>query len=140
MKKVTNISLGLVFSVVLLVGCATANKSQKGAAIGTASGAVVGGAIGSISGHVGLGAIIGAAVGGVTGAVIGHKMDKQAEDIKKDLPNAKVERVGEGIVVEFSDKILFAINRSDLSGDSKLNLDKLYAILVKYPDTNIVSK
>ena len=129
----------LVFSAsaILLFGCATPNKSQKGAVIGASSGAVLGGAIGSISGHVGMGAIIGAAVGGVTGAIIGRGMDKQAEEMKKDLPDAKVERVGEGIVIEFSDKVLFAIDRSNLSGDSKISLDKLNKLLVKYPDTNI---
>lgn len=137
MKRVTSISVHLLLMTCLFLSCATANKSQKGAAIGTAGGAVVGGAIGSLSGHVGLGAIIGAAVGGVGGAIIGHKMDKQAADIQKDLPNAKVERVGEGIVVEFSDKILFSVNSSSLSYDSKTNLDKLNAILAKYPDTNI---
>jgi len=28
-------------------------------------------------------------------------MDKQAEEIKNEVPGAKVERAGEGIVVEF---------------------------------------
>lgn len=137
MKKISSISVGLFLAAFLFFSCSTMNKSQKGAVIGTAGGAAVGGAIGSISGHVGLGAIIGAAVGGVGGAIIGRKMDKQAAEIQQDLPNAKVERVGEGIVVEFSDKILFGVNRSDLSSDSKINLDKLHVILVKYRDTNI---
>lgn len=137
MKKILN-SLVCLFAISILIsGCASMNKSQKGAAIGTAGGAAVGGAIGSMSGHVGIGALIGAAVGGVGGAIIGHKMDKQAADIQKDLPNAKVERVGEGIIVEFSDKILFGVNSSDLSSESKVNLNKLNNILIKYPDTNI---
>jgi outer membrane protein OmpA-like peptidoglycan-associated protein len=136
MKKLTSIVLPL-FILIAMIGCSGMNKTQKGVIIGTAGGAAVGGAIGSIGGKAGLGAIIGAAVGGVTGGIIGNKMDKQAADIQQDIPNAKVERVGEGIVVEFSDKILFAINRSDLSNESKINLDKLTAILVKYPDTNI---
>ena len=136
MKNLTKIALPL-FLLIAMVSCSSLNKSQKGAAIGTAGGAIVGGAIGSISGKVGLGAIIGAAVGGVGGAIIGRNMDKQAADIQKDLPNAKVERVGEGIVVEFSDKILFAVNSANLSSESKINLNKLNTILVKYPDTNI---
>ena len=136
MKKLTSIVLSL-FILGTIISCSGLNKTQKGVILGTAGGAAVGGAIGSIGGKVGLGAIIGAAVGGVTGGIIGNKMDKQAADIQKDLPNAKVERVGEGIVVEFSDKILFAINRSDLSTEARTNLDKLTAILVKYPDTNI---
>lgn len=136
MKKIIRLAASMLM-LSLVISCSSLNKSQKGAVIGTAGGAAVGGAIGSMSGHVGLGAIIGAAVGGVGGAIIGHNMDKQAADIQKDLPDAKVERVGEGIVVEFSDKILFGINRSDLSSESKVSLDKLNAILTKYPDTNI---
>ncbi len=41
------------------------------------------------------GAIIGATVGGTAGSLIGHKMDKQAEEIKNTVPDANVERVGE---------------------------------------------
>ena len=89
------------------------------------------------SGNTALGAIIGAAVGGATGAVIGHQMDKQAEEIKKTVPDAKVERVGEGIVVEFSSNVLFAFDKSDLSADSKINLHKLVTVLDSYPDTDI---
>ncbi len=137
MKKTSSISSILFLFTFLLFSCASMNKSQKGAVIGTAGGAAVGGAIGSMSGNVVWGSIIGAAVGGAGGAIIGHKMDKQAADIQKDLPNAKVERIGEGIVVEFSDKILFGINRSDLSNESKVNLNKLNSVLLKYPDTNI---
>jgi len=121
----------------ILSGCASMNKSQKGAVVGTAAGGAVGAVIGKASGNVALGAIIGAAVGGTTGAVIGHKMDKQAEEIKNTVPDAKVERVGEGIVVEFSSNVLFGFNKSDLSDDAKVNLDKLVTVLNGYPDTNL---
>jgi len=131
------LSVVLLVIVMALYSCSSANKTTKGAAIGTAGGAILGGVIGSLTGHVGMGALIGAAVGGGAGAIIGHKMDKQAAEIQKELPNAKVERVGEGIVIEFSDKVLFAIGKADLSAVSKANIDKLQALLVKYPDTNI---
>ena len=137
MKLMKQMTVILVMCTFALYSCSNANKAQKGGAIGAGAGAIVGGIIGSLSGHVGVGAIIGAAVGGGAGAIIGHKMDKQAADIQRDLPSAKVERVGEGIVVEFSDKVLFGIGKSDLSAASKASLDKLYALLVKYPDTNI---
>lgn len=130
------------FAVVLsaafiLTSCATWNKTQKGAAIGTASGGAAGAVIGRASGNTALGAIIGAAVGGGAGAVIGRQMDKQAEQIKNTVPDAKVERVGEGIVVEFSSNILFGFDKSNLSADAKTNLDKLVVVLNGYPDTNI---
>ena len=64
-------------------------------------------------------------------------MDKQAEEIKNTVPDAKVERVGEGIVVEFSSNVLFAFDKSNLSDDAKTNLDKLVKVLNSYPDTDI---
>jgi outer membrane protein OmpA-like peptidoglycan-associated protein len=84
-----------------------------------------------------MGAIIGAAIGGTVGAVIGRKMDKQAEEMRKVLGDAEVKRVGEGIVIEFKDKVLFGFDRSDLSSNARTNLDKLGNVLKKYPDTNI---
>jgi outer membrane protein OmpA-like peptidoglycan-associated protein len=117
--------------------CKTWNKSQKGAVIGTVGGGAAGAVIGKAAGNTALGAIIGATVGGVTGAVIGHKMDKQAEEMKKSMPDAQVERVGEGIVIEFNNKILFGFDESSLSTTSQTDLHKLAVILDKYPDTNI---
>jgi outer membrane protein OmpA-like peptidoglycan-associated protein len=137
MKKF-KMGLAVVISAAFLfTGCASWNKTQKGAAIGTASGGAAGAVIGRASGNTALGAIIGAAVGGGAGAVIGRQMDKQAEEIAKNVPDAKVERVGEGIVVEFSSNILFGFDESNLSTDAKTNLDKLVVVLNGYPDTDI---
>ena len=130
-------SVLVLIAAIMLSGCASMNKTQKGAVIGTAAGAGAGAVVGKVSGNTALGAIIGAAVGGTTGAVIGHKMDKQAEEIEKTVPGATVERVGEGIVVEFSSNVLFGLNKSNLSTDAKMNLDKLVTVLNTYPDTNI---
>jgi len=113
------------------------NRSQKGAAIGAAGGGAVGAVIGKATGNTALGAILGATVGGVTGAVIGKQMDKQAEEIKNEVPGAKVERVGEGIVVEFSNKILFGFDQAELSSAAQSSLDELVTILDKYPNTDI---
>jgi len=137
MKK-PGMSLIIILSgVLILSGCASWNKSQKGAVVGTAAGGAMGAVIGRAAGNTALGAIIGAAVGGGAGAIIGHQMDKQAEEIKKTVPDAKVERVGEGIVVEFTSNVLFAFDRSNLSAEAKTNLDKLVVVLNNYPDTNI---
>jgi len=127
----------ILSAILILSGCASWNKTQKGAVIGTAAGGGMGAVIGKVTGNTALGAIIGAAVGGATGAVIGHKMDKQAEEIKKTVPDAKVERVGEGIVVEFSSNVLFGFDKSALSPDAKTNLNKLVTVLNSYPDTDI---
>ena len=137
MKKV-RLSLITLFSAVLMFsGCSSLNKTQKGGAVGVVAGGAMGAVIGKAAGNTALGAIIGATVGGATGAVIGHQMDKQAEEIKKTVPDAKVERVGEGIVVEFSSNVLFEFDKSTLSADAKTNLDKLVKVLNTYPDTDI---
>ena len=137
MKKI-NIGLVLVLAAtVLLAGCASMNKTTKGAVVGTAAGGAMGAVIGKATGNPALGAIIGATVGGATGAIIGREMDKQAAEIEQTVPDAKVERVGEGIVVEFSSAVLFGFDQSDLSAEAKANLDKLVKVLNTYPDTNI---
>jgi len=137
MKKIKYVSICTLAVVILIAGCKSLTKTQKGAAVGTVGGGAAGAIIGRASGNTALGAIIGATVGGVTGAIIGRKMDKQAEEMKKDIPNATVERVGEGIVVEFNDKILFGFDSYVLSAGATTNLDKLVDILKKYEDTDI---
>ncbi len=128
----------LLFFSVIYYGCSASN-TVKGAAIGTAAGGgVVGGIIGHQTGNTALGAIIGAAVGGTAGALIGHYMDKQAEEMRRDLRGAKIERVGEGIKITFDSGILFATNSAELEQQAKTNIDKLAVILNKYPDTNIL--
>ncbi len=137
MKTIRHFTLVLALMGLFTAGCKSMNKSQKGAVIGAAGGGAIGGVIGRALGNTAMGAIIGATVGGVTGAVIGRKMDQQAEEMKKVLGDAEVKRVGEGIVIEFRDKVLFGFDRADLTAQAKTNLDKLTNILQKYPDTNI---
>ena len=136
-KKITTFLLLAAFSLSVLGGCKSMNKTTKGAVIGGAGGAVVGGVIGRAAGNTAMGAIIGATVGGVAGAVIGRKMDKQAEEMEREMKNAEIKRVEEGIVVNFKDKVLFGYDQSDLSTTAISNLNTLKDILVKYPETNI---
>ena len=137
MKKLKMGLLVVLSTAFIFTGCSSMNRTQKGAAAGTAAGGAMGAVIGRATGNTALGAIIGAAVGGTTGAVIGNQMDKQAEEIENTVPGATVERVGEGIVVEFSSNVLFGFDRSALSNEAKTNLDKLVLILNSYPDTDI---
>jgi len=137
MKKLRMSMIMILSATLIFSGCASWNKTQKGAVVGTAAGGGMGAVIGKAAGNTALGAIIGAAVGGATGAIIGHQMDKQADAIKNTVPDAKVERVGEGIVVEFSSNVLFGFDKSALSSDAKTNLNKLVTVLNSYPDTDI---
>lgn len=142
MKKVKSQLTGLIFvlaiSSILFQGCATATKTQKGVVIGGATGGTIGAIIGKKAGNTALGAIIGGAVGGTAGAYIGRKMDRQAEEIKKSIPNAEVIREGEGIVVKFDSGILFDVNQSALKTNARMNLENLAISLKNNPETNIL--
>jgi len=137
MILIQRITLILSLSAILVMGCKSMNKTQKGAVIGAAGGGAIGAVIGRAAGNTAMGAIIGAAVGGASGAVIGRKMDKQAEEMKEVLGDAEVRREGEGIVINFKEKVLFGFDQSVLTTSAQANLDKLVNVLVKYPDTNI---
>jgi outer membrane protein OmpA-like peptidoglycan-associated protein len=137
MKTIKQLTIVLAIMGLFAAGCKSMNKTQKGAVIGAAGGGVVGGVVGRALGNTAAGVIVGATVGGVAGSVIGRKMDKQAEEMEKVLGDAEVKRVGEGIVIEFKENVLFGYDQSDLSAQAKTNLVKLANVLQKYPDTNI---
>ena len=138
MKKILITTLIVVLALSLIAGCASMKKRDKGALIGAGTGAAIGAIIGKQAGNTAVGAIIGAAVGGAAGAYIGNYMDKQAEEMKRDLAGAKIERVGEGIKITFDSGILFDVNKSNLRPEATANLQKLAVILNKYEDTKIL--
>jgi outer membrane protein OmpA-like peptidoglycan-associated protein len=131
------IVLALCVSVSLLMACGLSN-AVKGGGIGAGVGGVAGGVIGHQLGNTAVGAIIGAAVGGTAGALIGRHMDRQAEEMRQDVKNAKIERIGEGIKITFDSGILFQTNSSELQSVAKANIESLAKVLKKYPDTNIL--
>lgn len=118
------------------------NNAQRGGAIGAGGGAVVGGVVGNNvgDGNTALGAIIGGVVGGAAGALIGHKMDKQAQEIEQQVPGAEVTRVGEGINVTFDENsgVYFATDKYNVNDKSQKTLNKLVSIFKEYPETNIL--
>jgi outer membrane protein OmpA-like peptidoglycan-associated protein len=119
-------------------GCASMNKTSKGAIIGATAGGVAGGVIGNQTGSTTRGAIIGAAVGGAAGAIIGHRMDQRADEIEQNVPGAIVERVGEGIQVTFSSGLLFDFDSDVVRRNAAANLTSLANNLSKYGDSNLM--
>lgn len=134
-RSLVFILIGVV--MVSFLGCGM-KKRDQGALIGAGTGALIGGVIGDKAGNTAVGAIIGAAVGGAAGAYIGNYMDKQAAELERDLENAQIERVGEGIKVTFTSGILFDVNKSDLRPEAQRDLAELATILNKYDETNIL--
>ncbi|MGN6511526.1 MAG: OmpA family protein [Chitinophaga sp.] len=140
MKRMNVLVATALAGVLLISSCSTwqgMNNTKKGAVIGTGGGAAAGAVIGKAAGNTALGAIIGAAVGGTAGVLIGKKMDKQAEEIKNEVPPATVDRVGDGIKVTFNSGVLFGFDKSDLTAAAQSNIRELAGVLNKYPDTHV---
>ena len=131
--------LSLSAAVLLVIaGAGCSSGARKGAAVGTVGGAAAGAVIGHATGNTARGAIIGAVVGGTAGAIIGDQMDKQADELKQDIPGATVERVGEGIQVTFASGLLFDFDSDVIRGEARTNLNALAANLDKYKDRDLL--
>jgi len=130
--------LSLLTALAILLastGCSDMSRREKGLAIGAGAGAVIGGIIADDTAG---GAILGAVIGGAAGAFIGDYMDRQADEIERDIEGARVERIGEGIKITFDSGILFEVDKWDLQDAARTNLTELSGILKKYEDTNIL--
>ncbi len=138
------LSLTLIVALSSCEATKNANNKQKGAVIGAAGGAVIGAILGNNVGKGGngeIGAVVGGVVGGAAGVLIGAKMDKNAQKIEQEVPGAKVERVDDGIVITFDGEnsgVNFGTNKYDINESSKTTLNKLTAVLLEYPDTNVL--
>lgn len=145
MKKISILSLAVLFLVGSLTSSCEAvkntNKTQRGAGIGAVAGGILGAVLGNNLGNGGngaLGAVLGGVIGGTVGGVIGNKMDKQAREIDNALPGADVVRVGEGIKLVLNENaVRFDTGKATLTSSARANLDKLVKVFNDYPDTNI---
>lgn len=132
------LSLAVAVSAMTVTGCESLTKTQKGAGIGAVAGGALGALIGKKAGNTAAGAIIGAAVGGTAGAFIGKYMERQAEEIEREVPGATVEQYGEGLVVQFDSKVLFDFDSYALRDESKDAISQLAEVLNKYDSTEVV--
>ena len=134
MNKSYLIFYALMVSIMVAPSCNT-SKQTKGAIIGASAGAAAGAILAKDNKAVAI--ILGAAIGGLGGGLIGHYMDEQAAKIQEDLKGAKVERVGEGILITFDSGILFDIDSYALKAATRDNLSKLSETLDKYDETEV---
>ncbi len=131
--------LSLVALPALGTGCVTVNtRKEQGAAAGAVAGAAAGALIGRANGSTARGAIIGAVLGGTAGAVIGHQMDQRAKELQQNIAGARVERVGEGILVTFESGLLYDFNSSAVKPTAQANLRELARNFTKYGDTELL--
>ena len=130
---------GITLALVTLLslagtGCSSLSNTQRGALIGAGAGGAVGAVVGNAAGSTAKGAIIGAVVGGAAGAIIGSRMNDRAETLERELDNATIERVGEGILVTFDSGILFGFDSSTLRAQAQNNLSDLARVLADDSD------
>ena len=130
---------GIALALVTLLslagsGCSSLSNTQRGALIGAGAGGAVGAVVGNAAGSTAKGAIIGAVVGGAAGAIIGSRMNDRAETLERELDNATIERVGEGILVTFDSGILFGFDSSTLRAQARNNLSDLARVLAEDSD------
>ena len=123
MRRIHRTTAVVLAAAILSTGCAS--NTQSGGLIGAGAGAAIGGLIGANNGGTAEGAIIGAAIGGAAGALIGREMDQKAAELERRLPDAQVDRVGEGILITFDSGILFGFDSSDLRPEAQQNLTAL---------------
>lgn len=130
----TLLSLAIVGT---LSGCVM-TQNQK-TAIGAGVGAVVGGVLGHQVNHKN-GRYVGAVLGALAGGAITHYMTKQQQDLEKLLASSgiSVTRVDNATIkLNLPESITFAVNKSNLNPAVYPSLNRIAAVLNKYPKTAV---
>lgn len=128
--------------VALLAGCtdpATGelNRTQTGVITGALAGAALGQVVGG--GDRTRNSLVGAGVGAIAGGLIGQQLDRQAQELRRDLgANVGVVNTGQEIVVTMPQDILFAFDSAALRPDLRRDLATVSQSLLRYPDTTII--
>jgi outer membrane protein OmpA-like peptidoglycan-associated protein len=108
---------------------------------GAITGALIGGAIGATrKGDEKLTkAAAGAVVGGLIGGAIGNQMDRQAQELRRDLTTngVSVVRSGDQLIVTMPQDVLFATDSAAVRSDLQRDLYTLAGSLNRYPDTTV---
>ncbi len=112
-------------------------RTKNGAVLGGLLGAAAGVAV-SGDGDEFKGALLGGALGAATGAAIGSDLDRQAAELRGSLSsNISVTNMGDYLVVNMPQDLLFATDSAYLSGNLVGDLRAVANSLMKYPNSNI---
>lgn len=131
-------------------------QAGQGATAGGAAGAAAGAGIGALIGGgrgTWIGALVGGALGAGTGALVGNHMDKQKEQLEKELASVKelaskkdttyiVETVKDSnnldaIKLVMGNSVLFATNSHTLSAAAQAAMSKVAYNLQQFPETDV---
>ncbi|MCC5966353.1 MAG: OmpA family protein [Natronohydrobacter sp.] len=128
-------------SALALTACAPdPNNMQNRTLTGAVTGAAVGGVIGAATGDgSGRRAIAGAVLGGTAGALIGQQLDRQAEDLRRQLGNnVDIRNTGQELILTLPQDLLFATDSATLRPDLQQDLRVIATNLVNYPRSDVI--
>ena len=142
------IALLAVAAALMLAGCQTRNpytgeletsNTTRGAVIGGAGGAIFGALTHTHGKGAGKNALIGGAIGALAGGLVGHYMANPEADLRQRLRANGVRgaRIGDDIVLNMRDAILFRLNSTDPSPDAIRTIDAVADVLNHYDKTLI---
>ena len=131
--------------LVTLTACVDPNAYPDDPNARTKNGAVIGGILGAAAGVATSGdgdklkgAIIGGALGAGSGALIGQELDRQAAELRGSLnSNISVTNMGDYLVVNMPQDLLFAVDSATLRPDLTRDLNAVAASLLKYPNSRV---
>jgi outer membrane protein OmpA-like peptidoglycan-associated protein len=131
----------LIVCVLCAVGCATKTKTGTavGAGVGTAIGAGVGYAIGGKKGAA-WGAGTGLVVGSLTGMGIGRYMDHQEQELQQAIAAseaASMRREQDILILTFKADFMFDVNSAAVKPGLRSEIERVSAVLSRYPETRI---
>jgi outer membrane protein OmpA-like peptidoglycan-associated protein len=145
---VAKAALIVAVTTALAAGCQTTDpytgeSKTSSATFGALIGAGTGAAIGMISGHDAKQrkqrALIGAGVGALGGGAVGAYMDKQEEELRREMRESgvSVTRKGEDIVLNMPGNVTFRTASADLNSQFFKVLDGVARVAKKYDKTII---
>lgn len=130
----------LAISVLALTACAPDPNSPNNRTLtGALTGAAVGGIFGAATGDGGGDrALAGAIVGGTAGALIGQRLDRQAEELRRQLgADVSVQNTGQELILTLPQDLLFATDSASVRPDLQNDLRVIANNLVNYPRSDV---
>lgn len=112
-------------------------RATQGAAIGAAAGAVIGLISGDDAVERRQRALIGAGIGALAGGLVGNYMDRQQEELRRQLAGTgvSVTRMGDHIVLKMPSNITFGVDEAELAPGFIDVLDSVALVIERYDQT-----
>lgn len=133
-------ALGACTTVDPYTGESVRSNTRTGALAGAAGGALLGYLTNTNKSEEGrTNALIGAGVGALAGAAVGTYMDRQQEELRRELAGSgvDVERQGDDIILRMPSDVTFGVDQADIQSRFFPVLGDVAETLKRYPQTLI---